>query len=91
MTKYDKLQLNAEIRTRREENLKTLNASLEEAQGVWSVLPSGNTMEALREREAVKQRINELNALIEDERKAIEALEYPDEASVSKILDNMVI
>lgn len=86
-TKYDIMQRNAGIKAKREENIKTLNAQLQEARELLTVIPSSTDLETARERAEVQGRIKSLNALIADERLAIEELEEldnPGEAAISK-------
>lgn len=85
------MQQNAEIRAKREANIKTLNGYLQEARELLTVIPRNTDLETTRERAAVQQRIKSLNALIEDEKRAIESLYDPTEGEISEIVDNLGI
>lgn len=91
VTKFDIMQQNAEIRAKREANIKTLNGYLQEARELLTVIPRNTDLETTRERAAVQQRIKSLNALIEDEKRAIESLYDPTEGEISEIVDNLGI
>lgn len=91
ITKLDILQQNAEIRTKREANIKALKEELQEAKGLLMVIPRNTDLQTTRERAAVQQRIKSLNALIEDEKRAIESLSEAGDAAVSAVVDNFDI
>ena len=90
-TKFDILQENAEIRAKREQNLATLNKDLKEAKGILAVIPHNGGFEVMQEHDVMRRRIEELNDLIADETRALESLEWADDASVSKIVENMEV
>lgn len=91
VTKFDILQQNAATRAKREKNIQILTAHLKDAHDLLSVIPRNNDFETMQERAAVQQRIKNLNALIEDEKRAIEVLYGADDADVSVVVGKLGI
>lgn len=90
-TKFDILQQNAATQTKREKNIQILTAHLKDAHDLLAVIPRNTDLETTRERVAVQQRIKSLNALIEDEKRAIESLYDADDADVEAVVGKLGI
>lgn len=91
VTKFDILQQNAAIQAKREKNILILTAQLKEAHDLLAVIPRNSDLETTRERAAVQQRIKNLNALIEDEKRAIETLYDADDDDISAVVGKLGI
>ena len=88
MTKLDfKRKQEAELKIR-EKNLTELQAELDKAKELLTVVNSnGNDFAAEQEKRVVRAKIRELQELIADEQRAYDATFSADEESISKVAD----
>lgn len=89
-TKFDIQQENAEIRAKRQANIKALNEELREAKDIYAVLPNSSDLGTMQERRVVHSKIKHLNELIADEQRAIDSLLEADNAAVVKAVEMLV-
>ena len=86
ITKLDILRQNAKIKEEREKNIAILSDYLEEAKTLYNSMPAGNDLQIVSERKTVKDRIEKLNELIEDEKRAIDELDKPSDDEINGII-----
>lgn len=84
-TKYEQKKAADERAKEIKANIADLEAQLKEAQGVMNIIPTQG-WEAQQDRKEVQNHIAELNAYLEDERRALKELDEIDMDGVARHL-----
>lgn len=84
-TKYEQNKAAEERAKEIKANIADLEAQLEEAQDMMNIIPTQG-WEAQQDRKEVRKRINELNAYLDDERKALSDLGVENIDEIARIM-----